>query len=86
MRMTSRQRGIEGTTDQDAGDLDQVNAFDLRTKGSSLGSLPLSPAPAALFTSEGGFRTTFDFPWSGAADEELNDRMSRLLDGSGSAG
>src|SRR5437660_8835220 len=67
----------------DAADLSQVNAFELRTKGSPLGSLPLSPAPAAFFTAEGGFRTTFDFPWSNAADDELSDRLTRLLGVSG---
>ena len=66
----------------DAADLQHVNAFELRTRGSPLGTLPLSPAPAAFFTSEGGFRTTFDFPWSGAAEDELNDRLARLVDGS----
>ncbi|HEV3448867.1 MAG TPA: hypothetical protein VG099_29795 [Gemmataceae bacterium] len=70
----------------DAADLDQVSAFELRTKGSSLGTMPLSPVPAAFFTAEGGFRTTFDFPWSGAADEELTDRLSRLVDGGSNAG
>jgi hypothetical protein len=65
----------------DAADLDHVNAFELRTKGNSLGTLPLSPAPAALFSAEGGFRTTFDFPWSNAAEDELADRLGRLVDG-----
>jgi hypothetical protein len=65
----------------DAADLEHVNAFELQTKGGTLGTLPLAPAPAALFSAEGGFRTTFDFPWSSAAEEELNDRLAKLVDG-----
>lgn len=62
-------------------DLAGVSAFDLLQKKGSLGLLPLSPVPTANFTSEGGFKPTTDFTWSLAADEELNDRLNRLLDG-----
>ena len=52
-------------------------------KGDSLGMLPLTPVPPAIFTSEGGFKPTADFTWSTSADEELNDRLARLIEGSG---
>ncbi|MGE3806187.1 MAG: hypothetical protein AB7K24_16065 [Gemmataceae bacterium] len=65
----------------DTQDLAGVSAFELTQKKSSLGLLPLSPVPTANFTSEGGFKPTPDFTWSLAADEELNDRLNRLLDG-----
>jgi hypothetical protein len=68
----------------DAADLGQVSAFELRTKTGTLGTLSLSPAPVAAFTSEGGFKSSHEFPWSAAAEDELNDRLSRLLDGRGS--
>lgn len=63
------------------GDLAQVAAFELRVRGESLGVLPLSPVPSATFTAEGGFRPAPEFTWSGAADEELSERMGRLMDG-----
>jgi hypothetical protein len=65
----------------DVSDLGQVNAFELRSKGGMLSMLSLSPAPIAAFTSEGGFKPSHDFPWSPAAEEELTDRLTRLLDG-----
>lgn len=65
----------------DANDLGQLAAFDLRLKGHSLGMLSLCPAPAASFTSEGSFKPTFEYTWSTAAEEELNDRLGRLIEG-----
>jgi hypothetical protein len=65
----------------DANDLTQVGGFELRIKDNVLGVLSLSPAPAATFTSEGGFKPPDQFLWSAAAEEELNDRLSKLLDG-----
>jgi hypothetical protein len=67
----------------DVSDLGQVNAFELRSKGGMLSVLSLSPAPIASFTTEGGFKSPHDFPWSPAAEEELTDRLTRLLDGRG---
>ena len=63
----------------EVGDLGQVNAFELRSKVGTLAVLSLSPAPVASFTSEGGFKPPHDFPWSPAAEEELTDRLTRLL-------
>ncbi len=69
----------------DISDLPHINAFELRTKGGALGVLSLCPAPNAAFNSEGGFKPAHDFPWSAAAEEELTDRLSRLMDSRGSA-
>jgi hypothetical protein len=65
----------------DTGELGQVTAFELRLKGAQLGVLSLCPVPAATFTSEGGFKPPGDFSWSGAAEEELAERLNRLMDG-----
>jgi hypothetical protein len=67
----------------DAADLAQVSGFEVSVKGQSLGVLPLCPAPAATFTSEGGFKLPPEFSWSSAADQELNERLSRLLESGG---
>ena len=64
----------------DGADLRQVTAFELRLKGQVLHTLSLCPAPTASFNAEGGFRPAADFPWSNAAEEEFNERLSRLLD------
>ena len=65
----------------DAADLGQVTTFELRLKGSVLGVLSLCPVPAASFTSEGGFKAPADFAWTPTADEELTERLSKLMDG-----
>jgi hypothetical protein len=67
----------------DMSEMAQVTAFELRSKGGILGTLSLSPAPTAGFNPEGGFKPPDEFPWSGAAEDELNDRLSRLLEGHG---
>jgi hypothetical protein len=68
----------------DSTDLRQVSAFELCAKGKVLHVLTLCPAPTAAFNSEGGFKTPPEFSWSAAAEEELNDRLNRLLEGRGS--
>jgi hypothetical protein len=67
----------------DTGDLSQVGAFEVCLKGQVLGVLSLCPAPSASFTSEGGFKPPSDFAWSSAAEEELSERLSKLMDGYG---
>src|SRR5262245_24016538 len=63
-------------------ELQQVNAFELNVKkGPTLGTLSLCPAPTASFTAEGGFKPPHDFMWSPAAEEELNERLNKLLEG-----
>jgi hypothetical protein len=65
----------------DATDLHQVTTFELRQKGELLGVLSLCPVPTANFTAEGGFKAPTDFAWTPTADEELSERLSKLLDG-----
>jgi hypothetical protein len=65
----------------DAADLAQVTGFELSIKGQSLGVLSLSPAPTATFNTEGGFKPPHDFTWSAAAEEEMTERLNRLLEG-----
>ncbi len=69
----------------DVADLRQVSGFELRNKNRVLGVLSLSPVPAATFTNEGGFKAPQDFTWSVAADEEMTERLNRLLDGRNAA-
>jgi hypothetical protein len=64
-----------------AGDLAQVTGFELTLKGRPLGMLSLQPAPTATFTSEGGFKPPQEFLWSASAEEEMNERLNRLLEG-----
>jgi hypothetical protein len=60
-----------------------VSAFELQLKGATLGTLSTSPIPVATFTGEGGFKPSADFSWTAAADEELNERLTRLLEDRG---
>lgn len=62
-------------------DLQQVTGFELCIGNRSLGILPMTPAPTAKFNSEGGFQPTLDFTWSSAAEDQLAERLSRLMDG-----
>ena len=65
----------------DAADLARVSGFELRHKGRVLGVASLSPVPTAALTAEGGFKPPPEFPWSVAADDELSDRLGRLMGG-----
>jgi len=65
----------------DVAELGQLAAFELSSKGQQLGALSLCPAPTATFTAEGGFKAPHDYAWSVAAEEELNDRLNRLVEG-----
>jgi hypothetical protein len=65
----------------DACDLAKVTGFELSVRGQPLGILSLCPAPTATFTSEGGFKPPHDFTWSAAAEEEMTERLNRLLEG-----
>jgi hypothetical protein len=69
-----------------AAELAGINGFELRLKNHVLGAISTTPIPAATFNNEGGFKPLQDFPWSPAADEELNDRLGRLLEERGPAG
>jgi hypothetical protein len=65
----------------DVAELGQLTAFELSSKGQQLGVLSLCPAPTAVFTTEGGFKAPHDYAWSPAAEEELSDRLNRLIEG-----
>jgi hypothetical protein len=65
----------------DVADLQQVSAFELRMRTHTIGVLPLSPVPTASFNNEGGFQSPPDFLWTSAADEELTERLNRLMGG-----
>jgi hypothetical protein len=62
-----------------ASDLARIKYFTLASGDFTLGNLPLLPAPSADFTAEGGFAPLDDFLWSAAADEQLKDRLGKLL-------
>jgi hypothetical protein len=62
----------------EAADLARVGGFELRLNGRVLGAASLSPVPPATLTSEGGFKPPPDFPWTAAAEEELQERLGRL--------
>ena len=64
-----------------AAELAGIKHFTLESATGVVGILPLTPVPTASFTSEGGFRPVEDFAWSSAADEQLNERLGRLLGG-----
>jgi hypothetical protein len=63
----------------DAADLAGLTGFELRHKQQVLGLLSLNPVPTAGFTSEGGFRPPPDFAWTPTADDELHERMMKLM-------
>ncbi len=67
----------------DAAELAQVSGFEIKVRNRTLGVLSLCPAPTAAFTSEGGFKPPHDFTWTAAAEEEMTERLNRLLEGKG---
>jgi hypothetical protein len=70
---------VPGTLE--AVELEQVSGFELRLQGKSLGMLPMTPAPTCKFTSEGGFQPAPTFSWTSAAEEQLNERLRKLIEG-----
>ncbi|MCS7166037.1 MAG: hypothetical protein RMI91_08520 [Gemmatales bacterium] len=64
-----------------ANDLRHVLAFELRCGGRLIGHLPLSPVPTARINAEGAFSgAPQDLAWSPALDEELRERLNRLME------
>jgi hypothetical protein len=59
----------------------RVGGFELRHKGRVLGSASLRPVPSAALTAEGGFKPPPEFTWTPTADDELAERLSRLMGG-----
>ena len=64
------------------GDVQQIRAFELFCNGQPLGALQVQPRPVAAFTSEGGFRAAMDFDWTPSTDEELLERLEKLMESS----
>jgi hypothetical protein len=69
---------VPGTLEVD--DLDEVKHFELRCGRHILGTLPLSPVPTAAFTQEGGFVAPDTFEWSPTAEEQLQERLGKLME------
>jgi hypothetical protein len=63
-------------------DFQQIRSFELLSKGHLLGTLPVSPTPVAAFTGEGGFHAPADFDWTPFTEEELFDRLEKLMEAS----
>ncbi len=61
-------------------ELESVIGFEIRHKLRLLGTLPLSPVPLATLTGEGGFKPPSDFLWNNTAEDELLEKLSRLMD------
>ncbi|MCS7022776.1 MAG: hypothetical protein NZU63_13235 [Gemmataceae bacterium] len=61
-----------------AHELPQLTRFELRTAQRTLATLPLSHAPHARLTAEGGFVSAPDFVWTEATEAELLERLNRL--------
>jgi hypothetical protein len=66
----------------DAKELSQFAVFELRCREIVLGALSLRPSPTANFTPEGGFTAPPEFAWTPTAEDELTDRLGKLIDGS----
>ena len=60
--------------------LENAVAFEVRCGKAILGTLPLRPVPQAEFNAEGGFKPPPGFTWTPLAEEELMDRLTRLMD------
>ncbi len=70
----------------DVAELAGLTGFELRHRGRVLGVLSVSPVPAASFNAEGAFKPPPDFAWSNTAEDELAERLSKLMGGGGGAG
>ncbi len=62
-------------------EIDRIQYFTLEGPKGELGILPLGATPRAKFTSEGGIKEAFDFTWSQSAENELEERLRKLLQG-----
>lgn len=57
----------------------QLTGFDLRTKTHTLGTMSLHPVPTAAFNAEGGYKPPPDFAWTPTAEDELAERLAKLM-------
>jgi hypothetical protein len=72
----SRCLPCEGATVEDCHD---IRSFELLNAGRVVGSLPVNPTPAAIFTGEGGFIPSEEYDWTPLTEEELVERLQRLM-------
>jgi hypothetical protein len=56
-----------------------LSGFELRHKAQSLGLVSLHPVPTASFNAEGGFKPPPEFAWTPTAEEELAERLAKLM-------
>ena len=68
---------VPGTLDLH--EVEQITAFELHAGARVLGALPLTAAPEANFDSEGGFQPPPDYAWSSAAEDQLQEKLAKLL-------
>jgi hypothetical protein len=61
-------------------DHQDIRAFELFSEGRLLGTLSLSLTPVASFTPEGGFRASEDYPWTPLNEEEMLERLQKLME------
>jgi hypothetical protein len=69
---------VPGTLD--VAEMANMTAFELRIGKRALGALPLTPAPVAVFNTEGGFKSPPDYGWSSVAEDQLQEKLARLLE------
>jgi hypothetical protein len=64
-----------------AEEFEQVASFDLYVRGELLASVAGCRRPVLKFTGEGGFREPADFDWTPVTEQELSERLRRLMEG-----
>jgi hypothetical protein len=69
---------VPGTLD--VTEVASMSAFELCLGTRVLGTLPLTPAPLALFDAEGGFKPPPDYGWSSVAEDQLQEKLAKLLE------
>jgi hypothetical protein len=67
----------------DADEFANFERFELLRHGEALGVVSGCVRPVVSFTSEGGYKDPGDFDWTPVAEQEMVDRMARLMDHSG---
>ena len=68
---------LAGTLDVDS--FRQIKHFELRCRSRLVGLLPVESVPTSNFNSEGGFEPAEHFPWSHAAEQQLQEKLRKLL-------
>jgi len=69
---------VPGTLD--VHEVKEMAAFELRAGSRVLGHLPLTAAPVATFNAEGGFKVLPEYSWSAAAEDQLQEKLAKLLE------